>query len=290
MTHLSCLSKRFLSLEAASSNTPPPLLPDRGTCPSCETSVRWGDVIRGCYRRKIHTEDNGTTRLKNQRRLAKLAKLKAIVNGDVEPIPEGIDSASEDKVKKPARKGRPPKIGGANDTTTSKKPRTGRAKKSDLVVGAAKSSDKTEVVPEKKIATRSKKPTFLDADLDDLDAESEVSERFDFNTDEENDDVDKDIDASDGEKEAAYFAAAEGSREMKANDLEESGSSSSTLPSPRIVASPSKKRRTLDFSGIHEEEDRVAASSSTRQVSLSLPLQSGSTTGYRQILEISDSD
>lgn len=65
-THLVCLAQHFL----ASDTTPCPsqaaiedfaprkrILPDRGRCPSCSAEVRWGDLIKGCYRRQnIHSK------------------------------------------------------------------------------------------------------------------------------------------------------------------------------------------------------------------------------------------
>ncbi|KAJ9099948.1 hypothetical protein QFC21_003956 [Naganishia friedmannii] len=61
--HLQCLAPHFLRTEM---HTPPPvtastadtpiaprfLLPKNGTCPSCETRLEWGQVIRGCYARR----------------------------------------------------------------------------------------------------------------------------------------------------------------------------------------------------------------------------------------------
>ncbi|RDX52473.1 hypothetical protein OH76DRAFT_160793 [Lentinus brumalis] len=50
VSHLSCLSRRFLDAQPASSSAD--IIPRGGTCKSCGTYVLWGDVIRGCYRRR----------------------------------------------------------------------------------------------------------------------------------------------------------------------------------------------------------------------------------------------
>ncbi|KAF5383158.1 hypothetical protein D9615_004967 [Tricholomella constricta] len=47
VSHLSCLSKRFLDADI----TTTALVPRGGICTSCNTYTLWGDVIRGCYRR-----------------------------------------------------------------------------------------------------------------------------------------------------------------------------------------------------------------------------------------------
>ncbi|KAH9822415.1 hypothetical protein DFH28DRAFT_881849 [Melampsora americana] len=62
-THLICLSQHFLTSSVTQFPTPTPsantelafrkrILPDRGRCPSCLANLRWGDLIKGCYRRK----------------------------------------------------------------------------------------------------------------------------------------------------------------------------------------------------------------------------------------------
>lgn len=66
-THLLCLAKRFLIgstpvIAAASvleDETPisvPRVLPDRGLCPVCSTNLRWGELIKSCYRRLPHSK------------------------------------------------------------------------------------------------------------------------------------------------------------------------------------------------------------------------------------------
>ena len=50
VSHLSCLSRRFLDAQPASSSAD--IIPRGGTCKSCNNYILWGDVIRGCYRRR----------------------------------------------------------------------------------------------------------------------------------------------------------------------------------------------------------------------------------------------
>ncbi|EFP85032.2 Slx4p interacting protein [Puccinia graminis f. sp. tritici] len=67
--HLLCLSKHLL--DASTIDPLPPLtigdepqpslprvLPDRGRCPACSVDFRWGELVKGCYRRmpKNHTK------------------------------------------------------------------------------------------------------------------------------------------------------------------------------------------------------------------------------------------
>ncbi|TFY67031.1 hypothetical protein EVJ58_g1893 [Rhodofomes roseus] len=54
VSHLSCLCADFLEQERTEHSTPRKLamIPRGGQCRSCRTYVLWGDVIRGCYRRK----------------------------------------------------------------------------------------------------------------------------------------------------------------------------------------------------------------------------------------------
>ncbi|KAJ8474786.1 hypothetical protein ONZ51_g6975 [Trametes cubensis] len=48
VSHLTCLSHRFLREQPSSSSD---IIPRGGTCVECQTYALWGDVIRGCYRR-----------------------------------------------------------------------------------------------------------------------------------------------------------------------------------------------------------------------------------------------
>ncbi|KDQ56849.1 hypothetical protein JAAARDRAFT_59073 [Jaapia argillacea MUCL 33604] len=49
-SHLTCLSSSFLSQPHSSSTS---MIPRGGTCADCRKYVLWGDVIRGCYRRRV---------------------------------------------------------------------------------------------------------------------------------------------------------------------------------------------------------------------------------------------
>ncbi|KAM5546135.1 hypothetical protein V8D89_000261 [Ganoderma adspersum] len=51
VSHLSCLSRHFLANEASSSSSSD-IIPRGGYCSSCNGYVLWGDVVRGCYRRR----------------------------------------------------------------------------------------------------------------------------------------------------------------------------------------------------------------------------------------------
>ncbi|KAI0943467.1 hypothetical protein AcW1_002622 [Taiwanofungus camphoratus] len=48
VSHLTCLSQLFLKETAAQSQT----IPRGGECRSCRSYILWGDVIRGCFRRR----------------------------------------------------------------------------------------------------------------------------------------------------------------------------------------------------------------------------------------------
>jgi len=230
--------------------------------------------------------------LKNAKKVARVEKLRAIVNGEYDGLPiEDIDL--EEKVKKPGRRGRPPKTAVANaeaeDAVTTKKPVKRRTKTIENI-GEKRPVTKTKVLGKAASAPKTKKTALVYEDIGNSDEESELSERFDFDTDEENDALGRDLDASDAEKDAACFAAAEGSREMQINDFEDSplSSPSSASSSPKITASPTKKRRTLSFGNIPPESHLGMHA---------ILLQDGSTAATKtsrarpaQILEISDSD
>ena len=48
VTHISCLSDHFQAQDPLS-----PIIPRGGTCPTCQTWVSWGDIVKGMYRRKV---------------------------------------------------------------------------------------------------------------------------------------------------------------------------------------------------------------------------------------------
>lgn len=54
VSHLSCLCSDFLEHERSTNAKPGRLamIPRGGECRSCRTYILWGDVIRGCYRRR----------------------------------------------------------------------------------------------------------------------------------------------------------------------------------------------------------------------------------------------
>lgn len=52
VSHLSCLSSAFLTTTPSISAHYPSLVPRGGSCPSCGEYILWGDVVRGCYRRR----------------------------------------------------------------------------------------------------------------------------------------------------------------------------------------------------------------------------------------------
>ncbi|KAG0146250.1 hypothetical protein CROQUDRAFT_671248 [Cronartium quercuum f. sp. fusiforme G11] len=70
-THLICLARHFLAsditpclTQQSSGKDAMPrqrILPDRGQCPKCSTNLRWGDLIKGCYRRHNINNKQPTT-------------------------------------------------------------------------------------------------------------------------------------------------------------------------------------------------------------------------------------
>lgn len=130
ITHLFCLSQRFLSQEASIASLP--LVPDHGTCPNCQTEQRWGDIIRGCYRRHQHVEDSGAARALRAKRILRIAKLKE-KNGGLLPLPgQGDADADEGDLK-------------------AKKPATGKKKK------AAKNASSTPPTSDSEVAVKTNK-------------------------------------------------------------------------------------------------------------------------------------
>lgn len=94
--HLPCLANRFLAASASSSTiTPPsaappstrarPLLPTHGSCPVCQQSLHWSDLVRGSFRRKEETD--GT---RKKRRFEKGTRSKESA------LARGVDQLDED--------------------------------------------------------------------------------------------------------------------------------------------------------------------------------------------------
>lgn len=235
LMHLSCLSKRFLSLEASTSSLPPPLLPDRGTCPSCSIELRWGDVIRGCYRLHTHLEDGGKGRATRKRReKLRNTKLEKLIRGEISSDSEASSNdEAEEGAKAKARK----KAAGANKPRTKKvasvlsdsdatvEPR-GRGRPCKTVAKGKGKSTARAISP---VAEQSDTPDlFLEvATLAGSDALSDVSDA---------------AEATDEERELAYAAAADGSLEMRAGDI--SPDSSGTLQTQMALPqSPAKRKK-----------------------------------------------
>lgn len=318
LTHLSCLSKRFLSQEASTSTSPPPLLPDKGTCPSCESPLRWGDLIRGSYRRKEHAEDGGVTRKRNLARMARMAKLlanrDAFAGGDDEARSEEeihVNEEGDAPVKKITRKGRPPKaVKSKEDLVEEKKTKTTRKAKS--ATDTAKKNAKTTKVKTKgkaAFSTSSKKPAMAYEDISDSGSDlSEVSERFDFDSEDDgldlvsgnnNKEDEDDSRSSDFERQAAFHAAAEVSLEIQTNDLDvlDSVTSSPVSISPhaaRTLESPTKRRRKMsDLSDDLADFLYQLRTTSTARVGTERTLATLTGTAGKEtskILAISDSD
>jgi len=81
VTHLTCLSKHFLQ------NAEGLLVPINGTCPSCETELRWVDVVKEL-----------TLRMRDQKEVNKLLKVKRVRKGKVtssQAVIESDDNSDE---------------------------------------------------------------------------------------------------------------------------------------------------------------------------------------------------
>ena len=181
-------------------------------------------------------------------RMAKRAKAYAAGSLDVD---DGLDEGDEEEdevIKKPARKGRPPKKasqaqdeGEAGAEGQKKAVRRSTKKTAE----SPKEVTKTKVLGKASSLTSSKKKTSLVyEEIGSSDEDSEVTERFDFDTEEEDAVNVAEEEASDAERRTAFFAAAEGSLEMQADDVESSPSNSPSSQSFKgSSASPTKRRR-----------------------------------------------
>lgn len=110
-SHLLCLSSAFLSSSDSSTTLPSSssstIIPRGGACPSCGEYTLWGDVIRGCYRRRAH----GATVIGEDDDDEVAAK---DVDDEASPASGAGSSLSdsddaEDLVKVAKKRGRPPK-------------------------------------------------------------------------------------------------------------------------------------------------------------------------------------
>ncbi|GAA99290.1 uncharacterized protein L969DRAFT_93754 [Mixia osmundae IAM 14324] len=64
--HLTCLAERLLAESPPDTSLAQPLLPMNGVCPTCKNSLRWIDLIRGCYRRRDGPPKEKRTRAKSK--------------------------------------------------------------------------------------------------------------------------------------------------------------------------------------------------------------------------------
>lgn len=232
-----------------------------------------------------------------------MAKIRAIADGT-------YDSEAErqlEKESKPKRRGRPPKSAiptidedgeegedpAAKEKTKKKPAKRGEKKE---IQTTNRPITKTKVLGPGTTVNKAKKTTNLayeEIDNSAQDDDSELSERFDFDTEEENGPLDRDSsEASDAEKEAAVFAAAEGSLEMQVNDFDVSpvGSSSSISSSQPMgtAPSPTKKRRTSPSVNAIRSADNARQATEVKKI---VPSKYGTHRGGpSQVLEVSDSD
>lgn len=79
VTHITCLSKHFLTDEEES------LIPIKGTCPSCETETKWIDIVKEL-----------TLRMRGQKEVEKLLKTKGVRKGKA-MASQALGESSEDE-------------------------------------------------------------------------------------------------------------------------------------------------------------------------------------------------
>lgn len=193
-------------------------------------------------------------------RMARRAKAYAAGTLDLDDEGDDIDDERDEPPKKPAaRRGRPPKAAKAkaeDDTgqEAKKKPARRTTKKT---VESPKKVSKTKVTDkgaEKTKKQKTEQKILVYQDIGGSDDDSELTERFDFDTDEENAPDEVGGETSDPERQAAFFAAAEGSLEMQANDIDISPLNSPVSTSPKgPPASPTKRRRKLS-AGVDDDD------------------------------------
>ncbi|POW15820.1 hypothetical protein PSTT_01854 [Puccinia striiformis] len=83
-THLLCLSKHFLNISPTDDSPAvtigddpqlslPRVLPDRGRCPECSIDLRWGELVKGCYRHEDEDADDHYTDGQEELRLPNMS-------------------------------------------------------------------------------------------------------------------------------------------------------------------------------------------------------------------------
>lgn len=233
-------------------------------------------------------------------RMAKRAKAYAAGTLDVDDEGDDVDEERDEPPKKPAaRRGRPSKAAKANadgdtEVETKKKPARRTTKKT---VESPTKVSKTKIMDGAAKKKKKKKKTLVYEDIGDSDDDSELTERFDFDTDEENAPDELEGEASDPDRQAAFFAAAEGSLEMQANDIDSSPLNSPVSTSPKgPTASPTKRRRKLSVG--HDDDDsqpdllvgmKGISTKAGPKASISSGQRPAGSTNL-DVLEISDSD
>ncbi|KZV99005.1 hypothetical protein EXIGLDRAFT_726492 [Exidia glandulosa HHB12029] len=105
VSHLVCLATAFTTAEASTSQR---ILPRGGDCPGCRQYVLWGDIVKGCYRRRIgkavQLQEDGETSSPKKRKTA--TKKKA------------SDDAHTQTVEAPKKRGRKKKAVAGDDDGT----------------------------------------------------------------------------------------------------------------------------------------------------------------------------
>lgn len=231
-------------------------------------------------------------------RMAKRAKALAADTPTPEEGLEDLEGDEQDVPKKPARRGRPPKKITQPQEAESLKAETKKkaARRTKKTSGESPENvDKTKAPGKRsKSPAKKKKAALVYEEIGDSDEDNgEATERFDFDTEEEDARNPAEEEASDQERNAAYFAAAEGSLEMQADDVESSPSNSAPSRSRRgESASPSKRRRRVSSDTDAEDLPDLLQSLRAHEVGLRKSAGTGKhpNRGPAGVLELSDSD
>lgn len=149
ISHLRCLAASFLKHEQSSS-----MVPRGGECPSCGEWTLWGDLIRGCYRRKtgavsavakeaedLSEDEEGSSEEEEESEGDLGMRKLSLAPSDDEP-PSPVKVKGKKAVKSPTvspRRGRPPK---EPATPVSPRPR-GRPKGTTLAKPRKKAAKAT---------------------------------------------------------------------------------------------------------------------------------------------------